>query len=567
MYPPSENGLQKTLAAQLNAGETSQMTLNNTTGIQNKPGIVVIDRIDTSSKEKDPSVREYIEYTGVSGNNLTGLTRGMANSTDQDHLVGAVVEFIPDVTVFQAINDTITTQHNSDGTHAKIQGLDNNEAITQKDSTGTARSVAKVNSSDILEIGDSNLAGQQFNTPLVNNTAIQQKDSTGTARDVSKIDSSDVLTVGNNTTPTKIKAGSNTTSGHTVPNVADDTFALLSNLYNSIYRQALINGAFDVWQRGTSFTPNDDTYTADSWTLLTETNAAWTIARDTDVPDGFIYSAKLSNVTANNQVALVQFIENINAKKFQNKKVSLSFYAKTIGTEIANLRAAVLSWTGTADSLTSDVIATWAQDGTNPTWATNWTMENTPSNLALTSSYQQFKIENINIDTSEMTNLAVVIWVDDGTIASGDDFYITGVQLNVGETALSFQPKSFDDELRACMRYYENSYPYGTAVGTADGYEQQGIAHAYAFSSSILYPQIIYRVKKRITPTVVFYAVNSPTGSGTINNIRNNTDSTLVDVSGCTFTGSSNNLGFITKSSPFLTGKYYGFNWTANAEL
>jgi hypothetical protein len=56
-----------------------------------------------------------------------------------------------------------------------------------------ARRVAKVNSSDILEIGDSNLAGQQFNTPLVNNTAIQQKDSGVTARDVAKIDSSDVL--------------------------------------------------------------------------------------------------------------------------------------------------------------------------------------------------------------------------------------------------------------------------------------------------------------------------------------------------------------------------------------
>jgi hypothetical protein len=186
---------------------------------------------------------------------------------------------------------------------------------------------------------------------------------------------------------------------------------------------------------------------------LTETNGAWTIARNTDVPDGFTYSAKLSNVTANNQVALVQFIESINAKKFQNKKVSLSFYAKTIGNEIANLRAAVLSWTGTADNLTSDVIATWAQDGNNPTWATNWTMENTPSNLALTSSYQQFKIENINIDTTGMTNLAVVIWVDDGTIASGDDFYITGIQLNVGEVALPFQPKSYEEELRACQRY------------------------------------------------------------------------------------------------------------------
>jgi len=116
-FPPTQNGLQKNLDAQLNVGVTSQMTLNNTTGIQNKPGVVVIDRIDTSGAEKSSAVREYISYTGVSGNNLTGLTRGLGGSTDQDHAVGAIVEFIPDVTVFQAINDVITTEHGTDGTH------------------------------------------------------------------------------------------------------------------------------------------------------------------------------------------------------------------------------------------------------------------------------------------------------------------------------------------------------------------------------------------------------------------------------------------------------------------
>lgn len=116
-YPPTINGLQKTLDSQLNSGVTAQMTLNNTTGVQNKAGIVVVDRIDTTGKEKSTSVREYIAYSGVSGNNLVGLTRGLGGSSDQDHAVGAVVEFVPDVTVFQAIIDTITTEHNEDGTH------------------------------------------------------------------------------------------------------------------------------------------------------------------------------------------------------------------------------------------------------------------------------------------------------------------------------------------------------------------------------------------------------------------------------------------------------------------
>jgi len=102
-YPPTQNGLQKTLDAQLDSGHTTAITLNNTTGIQNKPGVVVIDRIDSSGNEKNSSEREFISYTGTSGNTLTGLTRGLGGSTDQDHAVGAIVEFTLDVTWAQAM--------------------------------------------------------------------------------------------------------------------------------------------------------------------------------------------------------------------------------------------------------------------------------------------------------------------------------------------------------------------------------------------------------------------------------------------------------------------------------
>lgn len=110
--PPTQNGLQKTLDAQLSEGATSAMTLNNVTGIQNKPGVLVVDRIDSSGAEKSSSVREWIVYSAVSGSTLTGLTRGIGGSTDQDHVVGAIVEFVPDITVFQAIYDALTIANN-----------------------------------------------------------------------------------------------------------------------------------------------------------------------------------------------------------------------------------------------------------------------------------------------------------------------------------------------------------------------------------------------------------------------------------------------------------------------
>ncbi len=119
-YPPTTNGLQKQLDADFDTGETTTMTLTNTTGVQNKPGVVVINRIDTNGDELATASREYVTFTGVSGSTLTGLVRGLGGTSDQDHVTGAVVEFLPDITVFQGINDVITAEHGTDGTHGDI---------------------------------------------------------------------------------------------------------------------------------------------------------------------------------------------------------------------------------------------------------------------------------------------------------------------------------------------------------------------------------------------------------------------------------------------------------------
>lgn len=112
-YPPLDNGLQKTLGSDLSSGITASLTLNNTNRIQNKPGVIVIDRIDTNGDLKAASAREYISYTGTSGNTLTGLTRGLGGSTDQDHSTGAVVEFVPDITIFNAVSEALSGLVNS----------------------------------------------------------------------------------------------------------------------------------------------------------------------------------------------------------------------------------------------------------------------------------------------------------------------------------------------------------------------------------------------------------------------------------------------------------------------
>lgn len=105
--PPTQNALQKTLDAQLDQVVTAAATLNNTTGVQNLPGVFVVDRIDSNGEETS-SKREYISFTNISGSNVTTLVRGLGGSSDQDHSVGAIVEFIPDITWAQSIYDGLS---------------------------------------------------------------------------------------------------------------------------------------------------------------------------------------------------------------------------------------------------------------------------------------------------------------------------------------------------------------------------------------------------------------------------------------------------------------------------
>jgi len=105
--PPSQDFIQKTLAAGLLEGVTASASLNNVTGIQNLPGVMIIDRVDLNGVAT-PNKVEVIAFTGTSGTTVTTLTRGLAGTTDQDHAVSAVVEFAADVVWAQSIYDALS---------------------------------------------------------------------------------------------------------------------------------------------------------------------------------------------------------------------------------------------------------------------------------------------------------------------------------------------------------------------------------------------------------------------------------------------------------------------------
>jgi hypothetical protein len=124
---PLKNSVQHTLAGTLTQAEVGTIILDSSVALElqassTMKGLLVIDRVDVNGA-LTPLKTEYIAYTGVTGSTVTGLTRAVAGTTAQGHNIGAVVEFVPDVTWAQAINDVFTTQHNDNGTHKSLSGI------------------------------------------------------------------------------------------------------------------------------------------------------------------------------------------------------------------------------------------------------------------------------------------------------------------------------------------------------------------------------------------------------------------------------------------------------------
>lgn len=264
-----------------------------------------------------------------------------------------------------------------------------------------------------------------------------------------------------------------------VVNSAEDGYDLVA-LPN---RNLLINGCFRVAQRGVSFTSattpanSDDTYLLDRWTLLSDGNDIVDVTQSTERPaTKFLKSIALDVETTNKKFGIVQFIENQNAEYIIGDTVVFSFYAKvSSATKLDNVKAAIISWGSTADSVTSDVVSAWGNENVNPTLAANWTYENTPANLNVTTSWARYSV-SAAIDTASTTNVGVMIWSDVTDTTAGDFLYITGCQLELGSSPSAFEYRPISVERQLCKRYYQT---FGGVNGDLfyDGYAAD--ANAY----------------------------------------------------------------------------------------
>ncbi len=245
-------------------------------------------------------------------------------------------------------------------------------------------------------------------------------------------------------------------------NTTGIVFSQFSSGASSSAPNLLDNACFGIAQRGTLFTStstpanSDGALLFDRWVLLSDGNDIVDVGREaTTVPTSGSTAVYLEVETANKKFGLVQLLTAQRSGPLIGGKASFSFKARKGGSNatVDKLRAAIITWSGTKDAPTKDVVSgtSWGAEGTNPTLATSWTYESTPVDLVLTTSYQEFKIENVNIDTASGKQVAVFIWCDNSDATVNDLVFISEAQLVNGSIVPTFAPLAEADDYSRCQ--------------------------------------------------------------------------------------------------------------------
>jgi len=274
-------------------------------------------------------------------------------------------------------------------------------------------------------------------------------------------------------------------------------------------RNVLINGDFKIWQRGTlTFDGTAYRYTADRWQAVRGGFAAGqSLTRQTASLDGFQYCTRVARDSGNTSTAilyLAQTVETANSIQFQNKPVTLSFYARaganySAASSALNVRVA----TGTGTD----------QNHFNGGFSNETNIID--SNVTLTTTWQRFFLYGSAASTTTQLGLTF-LFTPVGTAGAADYFEITGVQLEQGTQPTPFEQRPIGVELTLCQRYYQR-------VGTTASDSGQYMYFASGWlTGSVLGTGFPLRVDMRSTPAVATSGVNTfyidaATGFGAVN--------------------------------------------------
>ena len=309
------------------------------------------------------------------------------------------------------------------------------------------------------------------------------------------------------------------------------------------FKNRIINGAMGFWQRGTSFTgiTNAPIYGADRWVgFVGAAVAGEQLVRSSSVPTGtgFLYSSAFGRTAANtntNSIWFNQLIESVNMQDLAGQAVTLSFWAKT-GTNYSGGTMTVRVSSGTS---ADESINTYS--GGPASGYTGWVAV-IGTTQSLTATWTQYSFTG-TVGSTALELAVSFAYTPTGTAGADDNIYITGVQLEKGSTATSFDHRPYGTELALCQRYYEMSYNQGVTPGTVTAV---GNVWNYLTVSSgtvgDLGTTLHFKVDKRATPTMVFYSPSTG-AAGYFQSVTGNTTALSYGAGqhSCAVYGSVNN--------------------------
>jgi hypothetical protein len=227
----------------------------------------------------------------------------------------------------------------------------------------------------------------------------------------------------------------------------ESAVALGDTLAVPVSQNFLINGGFDVWQRGTSFVNSGATaYVADRWNNANNALGTHTITRQTNgAPVGSRYCIRTATTAATSYASKAQLIETNNVYPLLGKTVIFSVKLRRNSSFNSNLAIQILKSStvdaainGTFSSLASSTVAN----------------ESLPTG---TSSSDWFIASVTATIPSDGTANTLQVRVRE-TIAQGNGAYweMAEAQLEIGSVATPFRRNALtiQAELAACQRYY-----------------------------------------------------------------------------------------------------------------
>ena len=356
---------------------------------------------------------------------------------------------------------------------------------------------------------------------------------------------------------------------------AADLANLIGNINaggGGVNRNVIINGAMNVAQRGTSSTgvgASDGYFVCDRWNFAQATNAGrLTMTQDSSAPSGFANSLKLACTTADTSIgadeaALIQQrIEGQNLQAFAKgtsdaKPFALSFYVK--GNASATYTAELFDndntrgngqtfnvttdWTRVELTFPADTTGAFGDDANASLYFNIW--------LHVGSTYTGGTFTNGTWTAISNANVRV----GDGTSffdSTDRTFFITGVQLEVGQNATEFEHEPFDTTLEKCFRYFQK-----VPSGVGSTYIYDDIVMHY---SSNFYGSMQLMKKMRGTPTVTVTTNTGYYEDGAGHSITNGPFTRNPDAM------SINYYGTVNGGSSGLAGSIY-LAYTTDAEL